>query len=240
MSDQTFTGFVVKLSKNTGTTRNGKDWFAYSARLADKDGNEFPYWFQFGFNKTPKDGKTGANVAENDYVRVSGEKKDDKAITVDLDSVRISKNPPQRKQAESSGGGNKGGKGGGGYNSPEQQAYRSYHAARGSAIDLVSVLLEHNGLPVAATQGKAGKAKRYLEVIDFVNKLTVQFFRDGHAEGFEDQFRLLEMVADSGIEEVPNVGDLPESDDDGPEFDDDTPDFDDVPGDGDSDAEFDD
>lgn len=219
MSD-TFIGFVVKVTTKSGKNKRGRSWTAYSMKLSDKDGDELKPWFQCGF-KDP-----GLN--EGDYIKFSAEKKDDSAYTVDVDSIKVSKNPPARKTAEKRSTGGSTGSASGGYNSDTQRADRAYHASRGNAVDLVNVLLTHNALPVSASQGKAGKAKRFDEVMAFVDKLTVQFFRDEFPEGFEDQFRLLDAVADAGEERVDQEGDgdLPDSQPDD-DFDDDFNDDDD-------------
>lgn len=221
----TYTAFVQKMSIKSGTNSKGRKWTSYSAKLADVDGNELDPWFQFGF-KAPE--YKGTEVKEGDYIRIEGEVNDRGAVSVKDGSVRISKNPPARKQADT-GGGNSGGGSKSGYNSDVQRADRAYHAARGTAVELIEVLLANNSLPVAAAQGKAGKAKRYNEIMAFVDKLTVQFFRDEFAEGFEDQFRVLTQVADAGDADSVVENDLPDQDVDDTDFDDDFDD-DDVAG----------
>lgn len=217
-----YTAFIKKLSSHNGVGKTGKPWTAYSLKLSDVDGNELEPWFQCGF-KAPT--FAGNPLKEGDYVRLNGEVNAKGAVAVDLDSIKVSKNPPARAAEAVA---DKPKSGGGSYNSDVQRADRAYHAARGTAVDLISVLLEQNSLPVAAAQGKAGKAKRYNEILAFLDKLTVQFFRDEFVEGYEDTFRVLTEVADAGIEDDYAGNDLPDQEGDGDaEFGDD--DFDDTP-----------
>ena len=211
----TFTGFVLKKNSKSGTGKGGKPWTAWSIRLEDKDGNEIPKWFRFGF-KNPQ-------LKEGDYVRFSCSEVNDQFATVDGDTLQVSKNPPDRAKKDQGGQPSAGGSGstggGSGYNSQEQRADRAWHASRGNAIDLVNVMLAHDGLPVSAASSKAGKAKRYEEIMEFVDKITTKFFRDEFPD-YVGEFRVLERVADEGVSQPPKTGDLPaDADDtDGVEF----------------------
>ena len=69
---------------------------------------------------------------------------------------------------------------------------------------MCKLLLQHDALPVSGAKGKAGESKRFEQVQDFVNKLTVQFYHD------VETLRLLDSVADAGDVEVAARGELPE------------------------------
>ena len=199
MSNNVFTGFVSKKNSKSGQGARGP-WTAWSIRIETKEGDEIQKWFRFGF-KEPQ-------LKEGDYVRFTCKEVKEQFATVDPDTLRISKNPPARAEKKQSSGGSKSG-GGGGYNSPEQRADRAYHSARGSAIEVVDVLLRHDALPVSKAKTKAGEAKRYEEVMAFVDKITVKYFRDEFPE-FEGDFRILTGVADEGVSSPPKSGHLPD------------------------------
>ena len=78
-----------------------------------------------------------------------------------------------------------------------------YQSSRKDAIALVAVLQESDALPISAAKSKAAEATRYQQVLDIVNKLTVQFVKD------VETMRLLESVADAGDVEVAARGELP-------------------------------
>jgi hypothetical protein len=193
--------------------RNGRDWTAYSAKIQLKDGTEHPKYFQFGFERPP--------FKEGDYVQFQATDKDANAMSVDPNTVRVSKNPPARPQAQQSGG-NGGGqrRGGGGgasardkywedkdrYDKEEREPRIRYQAARRDAIDLVTVLSANDGLPIPKAQGKANVAKRFEEIMLIVEKLTAQFYHD------TETLRVLERVADGGAVNVGGDGELPDSD----------------------------
>lgn len=200
MSKNVFTGFVSKINSKSGQGKRGP-WTAWSFRLEEKDGTEVPQWFRLGF-KEP-------TVKEGDYIRFSCSEVQENFASVDVDSIQVSKAPPDRvKKAEAKGSSSGGGSG---YNSVEQRADRAYHAARGSAIELVGVLLANKALSLSEKTTKAGQAKRFEEIGEAVDKITVKFFRDEFPE-FDGEFRQLAKVDDYGavvVDEV--VGDLPEA-----------------------------
>ena len=225
MSD-VFTGFVVgkkdtdsKVFEKSFTRKNGSKGTSYSFRVADANGDEVDAWFQAGFEPPP--------VKDGDYVRFSADKNARGGYTPDFSTLKHGKNPPARKgpeKASHSSGGKAAGKGGSKdsyWNSDQKRYDTGYHAARASAIETVSVLLAQNSLPVAAAQGKAGKAKRYEEIIDFIEKLTVMYFRDEFPDAEVEGWRLLTKIADPGLESVKDAGSLPDADDAEEEFEDD-------------------
>lgn len=80
-----------------------------------------------------------------------------------------------------------------------------YQNSRTAAINLTSVLLEANALPISQAKDKGGITKRFEQIQAIVEKLTVQLFHD------VDTLRLLEKHADAGDIEVPTAQELPET-----------------------------
>jgi len=212
---ETKTGFVAKIFTKEGTSARGA-WYAKSFKIAAPDGTEDPFFYQLGFN-------TECPFNEGDYIQFDAEPKDDRAQTVVKGSGSKPKNPPQRTATKSSGGGgggrSYGGGGGGGakvkhsdlfgdiggYNTEDDIRRMSYSAARGDAVSLVGMLLEHDALPMSGAKGKAGQPKRFEAVTEMVDKLTVEFFYDS-ATG-----RKLETVADAGTVNVDADAQLPDA-----------------------------
>lgn len=219
MSDNVFIGFVVKIFKKEGVGKRGP-WAAYSAKLETAEGEELSRWFRLGF-KEP-------TIKEGDYVKFTCSKVDEGAAKVE--DYKVNKNPPERKKAKA-GSSNTGG--GSGYNSDEGRTDRAYHAARGSAIDMVSLLLGADALPITKAANKGGAAKRYDEITAAVDKLTVKFFRDEFPD-YDSSFRLLKDVADEGSIKEEKVSQLPEDAEEDEEipFDEDDPGFPDEDDDG--------
>ncbi len=144
---------------------------------------------------------TAPGVEEGDYIRFSStpDSNSAKGRVVDVASIQKSDNPPARPDNPSpykGKGRSSGGGGGGGARNPEVQSRISYQAARKDALTLVEILLDNEGLPVIGTSGKAAKAKRYEEILEFVDKLTVRFYND------TDTLRVTESVDDPGELEV--------------------------------------
>jgi hypothetical protein len=140
----------------------------------------------------------------------------------DKGSLKISNTPPARaqktqnsSQSGKSGGGFRRGSGTGGSpvrydgtgiqnrTNPEDAKRMSFANARMSAIELVKVLLTHDGLPVSGAKTKAGQASRFDEITAAVDKLAVKYYNDGMT------LRLLETVADTVTDNKPD-GKLPD------------------------------
>jgi len=231
-------GFVAKIFKKEGTSKKGP-WTAYSFKVELEDGNEDPYFYQFGFSEPP--------FAEGDYIQFSATDKDDRARTYTEGSGKIVKNAPARSQKEKSGSGGGGGRGNyggggakvktselfgeiGGYNTEDDIRRMSYSAARGDAVTLVAAMLEHKALPMSEAQTKAGVAKRFEAISEMVDKFTVEFFFDS-ASG-----RKLETVADGGVVNV--AADAPVPDTDAPAVVEDDSAADELPPEDDGDVSF--
>jgi hypothetical protein len=205
---ETITAFVEKVFHNERTGRNGP-YTLHSFKVQDPEtGKVDPIYYNCSFDN-PETEVPG--FKEGAYVRftatVSEYSKTGK--DVDVKTIQVSTKPPSRpdnpEPYKAKGG--KGGKGGGGgyQKDPKVQKAINYQAARNSAIALIEVLLENEGLPVIGTSGKAAKAKRYEEILAFVDKLTVRFYND------TDTLRRLELVDDEGeLDAEPETGDAAE------------------------------
>lgn len=73
------------------------------------------------------------------------------------------------------------------------------------ALRAISVLLEHDGLPLTKASNKAGEAKRFDEIVAAIDKLTVKYYRDAETG------RLLETVADMGVVDTSADGPIPDA-----------------------------
>lgn len=187
-----FKGFVQKILTRTGTGRRGS-WTAYNAIIEKDDGTTYEQPVGFGFDKP--------NIKEGDYVKIESE---DVRGFEQAVSVKKLKNPPARSsKKEQSGSSSRGNSGGGGNRfdgtgiqnrtNPEDAKRMSYANARTTAVEVISLLLAHDALPLTATKSKAAQAKRNKELLAAIDKLTVQFFNDGMS------LRLLDTVADAGV-----------------------------------------
>jgi hypothetical protein len=208
LSNKVVEGFVEVLHEKSGTNARGA-WTAYSIKVQNADGTVDPTWYGFGFEK-PK-------FAKGDYIRFEAEMKaDGKGGQFVPGTGSKPKNPPAKPaapQAQGQGGYNGPRKGGGGgypprkpieskvfgqigQNNTEDDIRRmSYTAARSAALEAISILLTHDGLPMSAAKTKAGQAERFKEITAAIDKLTVEYFFDA-AMG-----RKLESVADAGSKE---------------------------------------
>jgi hypothetical protein len=185
-----FQGYVAKALRKEGTQRNGKAWFKFNVKLALDSGQESP-WISFPFNKS-------IPFAEGQYVSFDAVA-DEKGYFNVVEGTGAILTPPAAAAAPAAAA-NDAAKGTAPTAYQEAQAQKdvriSFQAARNSAIEVVGLLLANDALPLLGTKGKAAEAKRFEEVLDIVNKLTVQFHNDAQT------LRLLESVADAGSIDV--------------------------------------
>jgi len=173
-------GFINKIAFKHGKGKRG-DWTLTSACI-EHDGTET--WYSAGFDPFP--------FQEGQYVDFTS-KTDDKGYQI-LDSCKVIPTPAKAVAAPSS-------------QEPTAAAHQDvvpqhsvkdstiqYQNARGNALVLVGLLLEHNGLPMSSSAAKAGVAARFEEITAFVDKLTVQYFNDTQS------LRVLRKVVDAGAE----------------------------------------
>jgi hypothetical protein len=184
-----FRGFVIKINTKTGQGKRGP-WTAYSLKLEGEDGVEIKEWLSYGF--------TAPKFKEGDYVKLNAEKDDKGYLKIDVDSVKVAKNPPARA-----------GKGGVDWNS-----------AVARSIELVDLLIKHDALTLSAAKGAGGIEKRRVEIEAMVDKYSVKLYNDVIT------LRLLETVADTKADtkpdgELPAEGDDPEAKNEKSEDDDD-------------------
>ncbi len=180
-----FQGYVAKALRKDGTQKNGKAWFKFNVKLVLDSGQESP-WISFPFNKS-------IPFAEGQYVSFDAVA-DEKGYFNVVEGTGAFPTPPAA--AAPAAAANSTAKGNTGPSYPEQQAQKNQHivyqSSRKDALEFVALALANDALPLLGTKGKAAEAKRYEEVLDIVNKLTVQFFHD------VTTLRLLESVADAG------------------------------------------
>ena len=89
------------------------------------------------------------------------------------------------------------------YDKEHTQPRIVYQNARSHALAFLEILAGNDGLPITAATGKANKAKRYDELKDILDKLTVEFFND------TSTLRLTESIADAGLERAETPVALP-------------------------------
>lgn len=204
-----FAGFVARISKKDSKPGAKRAWTLYSFKAEKEDGNEYEQWFGFGFEEPP--------FKEGDYITFEAEQKDGYWNYV-KGSGNKPKNPPARKQARQSNSSS--GSDNGGTKSPsdspvaagaDRQTQIVMQHSQEMALALVGLLLTHDALPVSSAKTKSGEAKRYEEIVAFVNKETVRLYNDVVTA------RLLETVVDSGVIDVKPDAALPEiQEDDSP------------------------
>lgn len=191
MSNVDIIGDVVKIAKREGQGARGP-WTAYNVLLAEK-GKET--WVSFGFELP--------GFGPGDRIKTSGFLKDGKYLTYTKGAEVKVKAGGANKQANASENSSSGGY-------QDRNASIVYQSSRKDAIALVEILLANDSLPVSGAKSKTGEAKRFDEILAFVDKLTVQFYND------VDTLRKLETVEDAGAvekdDEYPVPGDVPETD----------------------------
>lgn len=186
-----YTGFVATISEKSGNGKRGR-WTLYSAKIEKEDGTEYDDWISFGFDKP--------SLKKGDYVIITTNP-DDRGYQK-VAHVEFPKNPPSKgsKAAPAGASANVAAPSGG------KERSIHYQSARKDAIEMINVLVSMDALPITSAKTKAGEAKRYEELMELVDKLTVRYFNDTESQ------RILETVADEGIVEH-TVGKLPEDSD---------------------------
>ena len=212
MALKTFIGEIAVLSKRKVDGRNGPIT-AYSAKIVKPDGEEYDEWVGFGFKKP--------ECEKGDSVKIAAKKENGfwKAVDVEVTAKGESQDEAGEAEQEEQGSGDSGSKG---KDASSVRAVSSsskeppsglkdkrigYQNSRTAALELASLLLQHKAVPLAATAGKAGDAKRFEEVTALVDKLTVKFVYD------LETFRLMTDVEDAY--EAPGKAESPTGDADG-------------------------
>lgn len=185
-----FRGFVVKINTKTGQGRRGP-WTLFSIKLEGEDGVEIKDWLSYGFDK-PK-------FKEGDYIKLDATKNDKGYLQVDVDSVKVAKNPPARAGR---GGGASGGSDGGSSRGNYSKGGVDWNSAVARSIELVDLLIKHDALALSPAKGAAGIEKRRAEIEACVDKYSVKLYRD------VTTLRLLDTVADTAPDTKPD-GELP-------------------------------
>jgi len=205
--------YVDDIQIKTGVGRNNKPYTVYNVLCTTKSGESKR--IGWGFNAPSF--KAGEWIKTSTVTNDRGYEEYQKNAPVEVKSGPA----PTATQGDASSSGTAPGNA-----SPSQtQQNIHYQNSRTAAIELTGLLLENNALPISSAKAKAGEAKRFEQIIEAVEKLTVQLYND------LDTFRLFEKHADSGEVVVPTEDEIPEEvpEPDVPETDDAFGDDDDIP-----------
>lgn len=184
-------GFITKLFTKEGQGGKGP-WALDNLLISDAEGEELG-WFGLGFRD-----KAGVppKVSEGDYILFEWEADGQyRNIVKGSATKRAADKAPERTAPAASQRASGG--------AQSTQANIHYQNSRTAAIELVGLLLEHDGLPITTNKAKAGQPKRFDEITAAVDQMTVKLYND------LDTFRLFETVADTGTIDTSADGDLP-------------------------------
>lgn len=189
---QQYTGFIEQVGHKEGRGKRGP-WHLYSLKI---DGT----WITLGFlDSAPA-------VQEGEYVTVQASVDERGNLAAVKGTLKRQKAPEGQatpaKQTASSGN-RFDGTGISNRTNPEDAKRMSYSSARTAAIEVVTLLLEHDALPITTAKTAAGVPKRFDEITAAVDKLTVEYYNDGMS------LRKTETVADAGVQDVKADGPLP-------------------------------
>jgi len=193
-------GYVSGINLKQGMGKNGKPYTVYNVNLMQKDGSELRVGW--GFNAPAfQEGVWIKTTAEQNgqYLNYKGAPVETAPGAAPAQASAPSTQP-------SSSGGSKDG-----YWEEKDRYYKeveipriTFSASRTAALTFLGILDKHDALPLSSAAGKAGQTKRFEQLHEYLEKLTVQFYHDA------DTLRLLEKVADAGVVEVPLRGELPD------------------------------
>lgn len=181
-------GFVKSISSKQGVGKNGKPYTIYNVVLLKKEDNsELRVGWGFDAPSFNEGQWIKADILSNgqyfNYNKGSPVKVQDGPAPKVVASAPVSS--------------------GGGYNDPARQASIIYQSSRKDAIEFVKILAQADALPISAAKSKSAEAKRFDQLKDIVDKLTVQFVRD------VETLRLMETVEDAGSVEAAEEQPLP-------------------------------
>lgn len=198
-------GYVEAITTRDGVNKNGKPYTMYNVKLVEKTGDTT--YVGFGFNPPSfKEGQWIKAVVEQNgqYLNYKG------------GNLSVADGPAPAGSGQPSTGRATGGSSGGSRNEYWENKEKrdievtqpriQYQAARKDAVQLVSAMLSHESLPISVAQGKTGESKRYEQILDYVEKLTVQFYQD------TESLRVLDKHADAGTVETETAAPLPTPD----------------------------
>jgi hypothetical protein len=184
MTLKTFTGELVRLNSREVQGRNGPVT-AYSGKICKPDGEEYEEWVGFGFKKPA--------CRQGDSVVISAKKENGFWKTVD---VEVTEKAGEPDSASGDNGSSRPAKESVQAASPSKNGSRQtqqnihYQNSRSAALELTGLLLLNKAVPLSATVGKSGEAKRFAEITALVDKLTVSYFHD------LETFRLINDIED--------------------------------------------
>jgi hypothetical protein len=189
MATKTFTGTLVVLNTKKGNGARGP-WTAYSGKVVRPNGEEYEEWLSFGFKKP--------DCAQGDEVVITAKKEEGFWKVTD---VEVTKPADSEESGSVASSGSGTGASSAGSSVPQESSSSKaspsgkeqkihYQNSRTAAIQVADLLLKHKAVPLSATTGKAGEAKRFEEVTALVNKLTVILYHD------LESFRLVNDIED--------------------------------------------
>jgi len=178
-------GYVTKVEAKSGTSKAGKPYTVFNVFAIQKNGEEIRVGWGFDAPNFQEGVWIKTQLEQNgQYLNYKGAHVEVKAGPAPAASAS-----PQTTGTSTAG--------------PDRQASIIYQNSRTAAINLVDILERADALPISTAKAKAGEAKRFEQLTEIVEKLTVQFYHD------VDTLRLLESVADAGNVEVKARGELP-------------------------------
>lgn len=184
--------FCNKIEVKTGIGRNNKPYTVYNVQCTTKAGESKRLGWGFNAPSFREGQWFKTQTATNDR----GYEEYAKGAPVEVKDGPA----PAASSQDATPAGNSAGSGGGKKTSQEIH----YQNSRTAAVAFLDILERADALPISTAKDKAGKAKRFEQLLAFKEKLEVQFFHD------LETFRLLEKHADAGEVEVPEPAPLPE------------------------------
>jgi len=182
-----FIGYITRIETKSGTSKNGKPYTVYNVTATGKSGEEIRVGWGFDAPSFQEGVWVKTTLVQNgNYLNYKGA------------PVEIAPGPAPAASTSAPGNQSTGSSGGN-----DRQASIVYQSSRKDAIHLVDILERSGSLPVSSAKGKAGEAKRYEQIHEIVDKITVQFYHD------VETLRLLDTVADAGDVDVAARGELP-------------------------------
>lgn len=171
-------GFISKTNVKDGKGKRGT-WYLYSFLMELDDGTESK-WISAGFDKPPfAEGSYGSVETTTGEYGLVYTKDSWKSLPVPAAQPKAA---PASSPAPTPRAGSH----------VDRNDSIVYQSSRKDAIALVSLLLEHDALPMSANAAKAGIAKRFEEITAYVDKITVQYYHDVQTG------RTIQSVVDAG------------------------------------------
>lgn len=181
----TFVGEVrVVNGKSKKSKKTGKPYTLWSLKLTLESGDESP-WIDCGFEKP--------ELEKGEYVQVETEQ-NDRGYEV-LKSFEAHERPAPKAAPKAAATQDEGG--------ADRHTQIVLQHSQEMAIAEAALLIANGALPLSAANSKSGVVKRYAEITQAIEKLTVQRYFDVVTA------RLLDSVQDAGDVDVTADGAIP-------------------------------